>query len=459
MSVALIKVLADFVYRLRYEDLDEKTIFQAKLCVLDGLANMIYGRYSEAGRRAVAYAAANDALPKDGRLVSILGESGKYAKDVALEAHGIMARCSDLDDGFRFAMGHPGSVQVPFILTMGELLGADGKACITALVAGYEIHGRLGEAMNPAMYRERGLDATGVCGSVGAAAVAAKLMGLPAEQIADAMGIASLFTGALTEYQNDGTSGKYLCSGWACVDGARAAALAKAGFTGPVEALEGKKGYFQGLRGSRLDLSAVTDGLGREYKINSAYFKQHACMRGLHAAVDALLALREEYGLRMDNVDYLEINGTSFTQRLSKPSPKTIVAAQSSMQFSLAVALKNGHVCSEEVMIEGMRDPEIMSLSERSVFRIDEEIEAYLKDNPTHYTAVRLKVCLKDGSAVERWNPIPEGDVEHPYTRQQMMDKFCRLIAGTPYEAKSEALVENIFALETLASTEPLLRL
>jgi len=333
---------------------------------------------------------------------------------------------------------------------MGEFCGSTGEECVTALVIGYDIHARLGEAMNPAMYRERGIDATGVCGSVAVAAVAGRLMGRSEEQIANAMGIASLFTGAFTEYQNDGTSGKYLCTGWACLSGVRAATLAKAGFTGPIEALEGKKGYFQGLRGSRLELGNVLKDLKKDFKINAVYLKQHACMRGLHAGVDAMLKLREKYGLTVDNVDHIEVKGTSFTQRLSNPLPKTIVAAQSSMQFSLATVLKYGHIYSEETLVEGMSDEDILRVSQAVVFKIDERVEEYLKDNPTHYTAVSVVVYGKNKEVYEQWAPIPEGDVEMPYSVEQIKAKFMRMVEGTPYQDRAESTCANIFAIENL---------
>ena len=131
------------------------------------------------------------------------------------------------------AMGHPGSVLVPLLLSMAQLHRNDGKQMITAIVAAYDVYARLGEAINPFMYREKGFDATGVCGAVAAAALVSKLTNASAKQTKDAMGIASLFTGGLIEYQNDGTSGKILCSGWAALTGLRAVRLASCGFTGP----------------------------------------------------------------------------------------------------------------------------------------------------------------------------------------------------------------------------------
>ena len=118
--------------------------------------------------------------------------------------HAVMARSSDLDDGSRVAMGHPGAVLVPLALTMAELYKISGKELITALVAGYDIYVRLGRPLvhtcTGSAVSSRQACAASCCRSCGR-----KIMGETAEQLKNAMGIASLFAGSLIEYQNDGT--------------------------------------------------------------------------------------------------------------------------------------------------------------------------------------------------------------------------------------------------------------
>lgn len=453
----LIRQLADYVAGLCFGDLSIKEIDYSQKCVLDALGNMIYGRYSQMGEQIMAYSKMTRMKPIYESEVSVLGEKETYAKEAAVFAHTVMARCSDLDDGYRYAMGHPGAVLVPLALTMSELYGRTGKEMMTALVAGYDIYARLGEALNPYMYRERGIESTGVCGAIAAAAVAGKLMGQTAEQIKNAMGIAALFAGGLIEYQNDGTSGKVLCCGWAALNGMRAAGLAGHSFTGPNAALEGKKGFLQAFRGLKMNPDNITRRLGLDFKITDVYFKQHACMRGMHAAVDAVLWLREKYGIRIDNVSSIDVYTTDFLQRLSNPKPQTTIGAQCSIEFALAAAFKHGHLYSEETIINSLHDDQVLMLAGNINIIKDTEVEYYLKMNPTHWTAAKLRIVNRTGDQYEKWFPIPQGDIETPFDYETLCKKFQRMTKSTPFEAEVTRLCGTITALEKVEKIKTLL--
>lgn len=458
----LIYELAEYVAGLRYEDLSERAVEVAKQVILDSYGNMIFGRYCEASGRILAYGNLAGGTVNCEAPVSLLGEtSSRTDSDTAVFIHTMMARCADLDDGYRHAMGHPGSGLVPLLLTMAQLYQRDGKQMITAITAAYDIYARLGEAINPFMYRERGFDATGVCGAVAAAALVSKMKGADAAATKDAMGLASLFTGGLIEYQNDGTSGKIMCSGWGALTGMRAARLAACGFTGPNAALEGRYGFFQAFTGTsgHCDMNHVLDDLGKDFKITSIYFKRHACQRGLHATLDAMLDLRETYGLTPHNIKRVDVLTSSFVHRLSNPEPKTAVGAQASTQFASAVALKHGRMDSEELVFESFEDPEIKELVKKISVIKDDEVQQYLTDNPTHFCAAKVVAETVDGKVYTKWAPVPIGDVETPFGWDMLKVKFSHLIAGTPAEKTVEERFELIKNLEQAESISSLFKL
>lgn len=433
----LIYGLADYVVNLRYEDLSERAIEVGKQVILDSYGNMVFGRYCETSERIIEYAKLADTVIKTEDLVSIIGEEEFLTgSDTAVFVHTMMARCADLDDGYRHAMGHPGSGLVPLLLTMAQLYKKDGKEMITAIVAAYDVYARLGEAINPFMYRERGFDATGVCGAVAAAALVSKIICADVEKTKDSMGIASLFTGGLIEYQNDGTSGKIMCSGWGALTGMRAVRLASCGFTGPDAALEGKYGFFQAFKGisGHCDMSNVLSNIGKEFKVTQIYFKRHACQRGLHAVLDAMLDLRESYALTPAMIKSIDVRTSSFVHRLSNPNPKTVVGAQASTQFTSAVALKYGRMDSEELVFKSFSDAEIQELVQKIVVTKDEEVEEYLVNNPTHFCAAKVILETYDGNVYERWAPVPLGDQETPFGWDMLKLKFDNLLACTPFE-------------------------
>lgn len=458
----LIEFLADYVATLRFEAISARAVEVAKQCVLDAYGNMLYGRYGETADAILEYLKTTETEPLSEARVAVLDAAGRMAdKQSAVFVHSMMARCADLDDGYRHAMGHPGSSLVPLAFSMAQLYGRTGKEIVTALVAGYDIYARLGEAFNPYTYRERGFDATGVCGAVAAAALVGKMAGSSAEVIKNAMGLASLFSGGLIEYQNDGTSGKIFCGGWGALSGMRAHALATCGFTGPQAALEGRQGFFQAFMGTsgRLNTQQVLHNLGSLYKITDIYFKRHACQRGLHVLLDAMLAIRADGNLSPAEIRSVDIHTTPFVLRLSNPAPTTAIGAQASAQFTSAVAIKHGRMDSEELILMSFADPEVTELAGKIRVLRDEKVEQYLNENPTHFCAARVVLKTMDGRQYKRWAPVPKGDIETPFSWDELKIKFEHLVARTPFAASSEERFRFIAGLEHEEAIDNLFRI
>lgn len=446
----LIYGLADYVVNLKYENLSQRAIEVAKQVILDSYGNMIFGRYSETSEEILKYADIADVVIKNEELIPIIGTDKLTGSDTAIFVHTMMARCADLDDGYRHAMGHPGSGLVPLLIGMGQLHKKNGKDLITAIVAAYDVYARLGEAINPFMYREKGFDATGVCGAVAAAALVSKITNADNEKTKNAMGIASLFTGGLIEYQNDGTSGKIMCGGWGALTGMRAVRLAESGFTGPNAALEGKYGFFQAFQGTsgHCNTDNVLKDLGEDFKITKIYFKRHACQRGLHATLDAMLELRETYDLSPSNIKSVDIRTSSFVYRLSTPNPKTAVGAQASAQFTSAIALKYGRMDSEKIVFESFEDTEVKNLVKKINVILDDEVQEYLEKNPTHFCAAKVIITTTDNNVHEKWAPVPLGDIETPFDWEMLQSKFNNFLEGTPYEKMKNEKFNYIKNLE-----------
>lgn len=454
----LIDGLANYVANLTYDDLSDRAKEVAKQVILDSYGNMLFGCYSEASERIKKYASLADARFTNEAPVPLLGGGADTCLETAVFTHTMMARCADLDDGYSHAMGHPGSGLVPLLLSAGQMYHSSGKDMITAITAAYDIYARLGEAINPFMYRERGFDATGVCGAVAGAALLSKLRGKDAAATRHAMGLASLFTGGLIEYQNDGSSGKIMCSGWGALTAIRAVRLVECGFTGPDAALEGKYGFFQAFKGTsgHCDMSHVLEDLGKEFKITKIYFKRHACQRGLHAVMDTMLDLKAEADLTPAKVKKIDILTSSFVYRLSNSEPSTAVGAQASVQFCSAIAIKYGRMDSEELVFKSFTDPEIKDLVKRINVIKDDEVQQYLGENPTHFCAAKTILENVDGNVYEKWAPFPLGDVQSPFGWDILKEKFHNFIVQTPYLAVEDEYFNFLKNLEEAPTTEKL---
>lgn len=443
----LVRQLAHFIVDLRYEDLPTITVDSAKQCILDSMGNMFYGCGTALGDKAKVHAVLF--VSADCQSNVLVPGGGLLDVDGAAFVSTVMARSSDLDDGHRCAMGHPGSFLIPAVMAYGQALKKNGKEMITAIVAGYETYIRVGETINPSSYRERGFESTSVTGSISCAAALGKLYGLDTEQMKDALALAATFTGGLIEYQNDGSMGKVLSGAWAIKNALMALQLAQSGFSGPEAIFEGKKGFAQAFSNHPVPGKAV-EALRTAFRISEVYFKAHACMRGLHCAIDAMLELREKYQLTPENVAAISVYTTSFVGRLSNPRPATEISAQNSLEFTLAVALKNGHIANERLLANSMEQPDVFEIAQRVKLIMDDKVAAFVQAHPSCWGSVCLSVDTLDGHMYETFVSLPRGEAENPFTWEQLGEKFNRMLEGTPYQPYAEKLVNKIAHFEEI---------
>src|SRR5262249_40298410 len=153
---------------------------------------------------------------------------------------------------------------------------------------------------------------TGTCGSFGAAAAAAKMLGLDEERFADALGIAGTFTGGIWAFLADGAMTKRFHPGRAAENGLSAALLAEAGLTGPRQVLEAEWGGFFSTYGPDVATPELTlAGLGTEFRIARSGMKPYACCRGLHACLDSLFDMMRETGAGSSGVAGMVVHGNA----------------------------------------------------------------------------------------------------------------------------------------------------
>jgi 2-methylcitrate dehydratase PrpD len=441
--------IATFVTNQNYKTLPQHVIEMTKRCILDYIGNTIAGSQTKVGKMVSEYIN-NSANLGSSTAIGI----GKRLIEKAAFANSVMSRTLDLDDGHRFSMGHPGTVIISTALSIGESNNMNGKEIITAIVIGYDIYIRLGRAINPSSLKDRGLDATCTCGTLAAAAVADKLYGLNKKEIINSLGIAGSQPGGLYECLTNDSMPKILFPGWAVFIGINSSYLAKKGFTGPGTIIEGDKGFCQAVSQDYY-LNRITKDIGNTFFINSVYFKKYACMRGLHAGIDALIILKSKYLLHKGNVEKIVVRTSSFVKQYDNYKPSTLVAAQASMPFCLSVALLKGKVTLND-MLDGLKDSNVYDLARKVYLKLDLSIERYTENNPSEWATAELDVYLKNKSLYSQRISIPKGEPEFPYTNEELIDKFNSLTMNLPKQRK-EYIVNMINKFELLDSIRPLL--
>ncbi len=269
------RVFAEYVVDLRYEDLSTEVIEKTKMHFLDTLGNILGAHEMPWSRMVIGIVKQMKGEPQS----TVVGE-GRYPMMTVALANGAMAHGIDADDsGARPSWAHPGSCVVPAAYAAAEAERVDGRRLITALLAGYEVGCRVDSAAYPGL-RDRGFHATGVVGTIGAAAAAGKILGLDERHMVNALGLAGTQAAGLDEWLSSGDMSKRLHAGKAAMNGVLAALLAREGYTGPSTIFEGKYGLLN-THAESYDPGRLTEKLGEEYKILSCKFKPYACCHEL----------------------------------------------------------------------------------------------------------------------------------------------------------------------------------
>ncbi len=275
------KKLADFIHATSFEKLPKNVIHQAKLCLLDLIGVSIAG-----GRQNVA-SIVQSLIPAMGGCdeeVTLWGSDRKLPLLTAVLMNAVQAHAIDMDDGHRYANGHPGVVTIPAAVALCEKENLTGRELIEAIVIGYEFFIRLGSAINPDLLL-RGFHTTATIGCFASGAVAAKLLKLSRPQTENALSLSGLQSAGLLEVLHSGESGKSFQVGKAAQSGVLAGLLAQQGADGPESVFEGEKGFFKAFAGKPCDSQSICKNLGKEFSLPSVYFKKHAACRHIHSAL------------------------------------------------------------------------------------------------------------------------------------------------------------------------------
>lgn len=363
---------------------------------------------------------------------TVLAAPAKLPASAAALINGTMAHALDFDDTHLPSILHPSASVVPAVLALGEAVGASGRDVVRAVAAGVEVTCRLGmasydEDMRNSIMFEHGLHATSICGTIGAAAGCATLVG-GEKTVADAMGIAASMGAGLLEANRTGGSVKRIHCGWAAHGGVTAARLAAAGLTGPPTVLEGRFGFFEAYSGGRFDAEALLGDLGERWEIERLFTKPYPTNHFTHAGIDAALALRAK-GVTAREIVSIDLGAAAPVLRTiaeppeEKSRPANGYHAKFSGPFTAATALVGGGglgVSGADFTDDAVRDPERLRLAALvQCFADDEATKAF----PHQFPGV-LRVRLGDGSEHEHRVTHTRGGPENPLTEDELQMKF-----------------------------------
>ena len=344
---------------------------------------------------------------------SILGRREKVDLANAALLGGISSHTFDFDDTHLRTIIHPAGPVAPAALALAEHLGRSGRELLDAIVIGIEVSCRVGNAIYPDHY-DRGWHITGSTGMLGSAAACARLLGLDAARTQMAIGIAA--SQPIGVREQFGTMTKPFHPGGAAKAGLMSALMAKHGYTASKRALEAPRGLLQ-VFSDKTDWSQVTDKLGHSWEVALNTYKPFACGIVIHPSIDGCVQLREEHGLKAEDIDSVSIRVHSLVLELTgKKTPSTGLESKFSVYHSCAVGLLYGQAGEHEYTDAVVNRPEVQALRAR--------VDAIV-DDTVHEASSDITIRTRDGRTLHRFVEHAIGSVERPMSDAQLRAKFC----------------------------------
>jgi 2-methylcitrate dehydratase PrpD len=447
--------LAAFAAGLHSDRLSPALRERTRFLLLDLVGNIVRGRH-DAESTAPLLAAAR-ALGFGAGSSAVFGDAARYTPAGAALLNGALAHSLDFDDTHAAGSLHPGAPVIPAALAAAEMAGADGRTVLAAIVAGYEVTCRLALALPAGDHYDRGYHPTATCGAFGAAAAAARVFGLDAGRVAHAFGIALSQAAGSLQFLANGAWTKRFQVGWSAMNGLVAATLAREGFRGAAEALEGKAGFLSAYAPQPVPERALRN-LGTEWELMNTAVKPYPSCRYGHASVDAALALRAEHELKAEEIEAVTIGLPAKGMLLIgapldyKRNPQNVVDGQFSGPFVVACALARGHFGWDSYA--WLQDADIRRLMALTVCEQDPEIEAEFPANMSGKVTLRAR-----GKEFVRKVVVPKGEPANFLTEAELRAKFHGLCDAVLGKERAAQLADAVLGLERAADVNGMMRL
>ena len=442
--------IAQFVVQTSYAGIPGEAVAVAKKAILDGLGVMVAGSTEPAGKIIAEHVKELGGAPQAG----VIAQGFRTSVVQAALANGTMAHALDYDDVLAPMTGHPTVVVLPVVLALGEMYHRTGRNVLEAYIVGVEVAARIGSGIGRRHYAV-GWHSTATLGTLGAAAAAAKMLGLGVMETRIALGIAASEAGGLR--QNFGTMTKPFHAGNAARNGIVAAMLAQKGFTADDSIIESSLGFCSILGGEgQYNLALMTKNLGNPFAIvkPGLELKPYPCCRFTHRCIDAILQIIAEHHPAAEEVTEVECQTSpSLPQILIHHRPRTSLEGKFSMEYCLARALLDGKIGIGQFAEEKILEPTVQELLQRVRYVHPEGAE-------TERRSEVVTVRLKNGREYSHEVFIAKGAPENPMTMAELTAKYrdcASLVFSSEVVERSLQMVNQLEEVRDIAKLAHLL--
>jgi len=433
-------VLADFVAATSWSDVAAQS-HEAKRSILNFFATALGSAYDP-----VVTSALRTLSPFSGAATSaIIGRTERIDALSAAFVNAISANLLDFDDTHLDTIIHPAAPVAAPVLALGQASGFCGRDVIVAFILGVEVECRVGNAVSPGHYA-RGWHITSTCGVFGAAAASAKLLGLSAEGIANAIGIAASQSAGIVE--NLPTAAKNVSVGNAARNGLFAALLAKEGYAASARAIEGPLGWARAM-GTEPDLKRLVGGLGESWEIAKNTYKPYPAGIVFHSIIEACFKLREKLNQRVDQIASITVQGSALLLARGDRPVGNERDARVNIHHCAACALLLGKAGVAEFTEAVVFRPDIMRLRQK----VRAALDTSMPDGGT-----RVTIQLTSGEMLSEILMAAKGSLADPLSDLEIEAKLrqCSQLSATAWNP--DIIIEDVWHLDTIADVSSVMQ-
>ena len=436
------QMLADFVVGFDIKQVPPEVIERARVAFIDTIGVSVAGSHEEVAHIVAEMVKAEGSSPQ----CTIVGQSLRASPQLAALANGVANHAMDYD--FTFLNGQSVAAVIPALLPVAEVTNATPADVLGAFIVGCEVAARINRS-GLRMGNDGGWHITGIIGVIATAAACCKLMKLPVEQVANAIGISvSLASGIAGQLRHDDQAPALRQCGAQRRDGGRAGRA-----RGSRRMLRRSKAITDSTRASaarcrrisRRSAISASAGISIEIGFQTKYYP---CGGRGHTPIEAALMLREKIGSRLGEISNIHcLVSPSSAKRINTNYPHDVEAAKFSAAYVIAYSLVHGIPKIKAFTPEALKDARTIAMAKLVTAGADPQLGDAFGESPSI-----LKITLKDGQTFEQRRDYATGSAKIPLTPAQLQEKFMDCATQTVSADSAKKLFAFVNTFEKQAA-------
>lgn len=446
---ALTETLAAFAVATRAADIDPLALTHARMVLASTVASAAMG-YGIASARCIRrLELADGGTP----VASLWFHGARLPLARAVRVNAVASDAAASDDSDMRSIAHIGTIASTVGLALGESTSASGQDVLAAMVLGYEVAGRIDEALTPGRM-QRGFHGS-FSTAFAAAVVAGRLLGLDTPRMAQALALTATSTGGMAMAADTSCAREYH-AGLAASAGVQAALAAAAGFEGELQVLEHPRGFLQALGAQEVE--RIAEGLGQSWDIvTDMAIKLMPGAHPFHATAEAAEMAVREARFDVEDIEQVTISaGVQWTSFKGEPHPRNLVDAAHSLHYFVAAAIVDGRFGWSHMDPARMADPVIARVQDKVRF---DPAPPPLPDRFPHRHGGSVTIALRDGRVLQGRCVMPRGSGARGIAWADIDAKFRHLAPHGGLGPVVEPCLDLLHRFDALESVAPLVRL